>query len=685
MFPRELDQMYQAYLKRVFSDLKGLEALPTPPGAQPLPTAVQLCADILALMVALRSPVGKHVLTTCAWLYTAASNPGSIASTTNTACDITAEFLWLSEHVVLERLCTVLEKQHTPSSTASSPTGSSNAFSDQPLKLHTNMLRWLIDRAPGTDLISGLPPELAVLLVDSAALLKRGHEGVQHAVLRSADASLLEYVVEVYMTALQCAAALELLECVTDANEEAGGTTTWRAFGGGTAIYSMYATILRECIRVRELDSALKAFKRLAKHGKSALTGRVCQDLCNLCGRLQAMHFAREVVETIIAEDNAGEVADATGAYTWLVTAYAKNGEMEGARGVMAEMREAGVTCNAVTFTSYMQLFVKAGDVEGARGVMAEMREAGVTCNAVTFTSYMQLFVKAGDVEGARGVMAEMREAGVTCNAVTFNSYMQLFVKAGDVERARGVMAEMREAGVTCNAVTFNTLLNCFAKHRDGDIMLRSAEELIQEMDAAGLWADKQSFSAVLRCCMYPPNVERAQYWFRRAVTVYQVPVKRPLADIFLDTVGMTTAVAVFADLGLDHKLLGSSSNSANGARKSEKLCLAYVAGSCTYGERCFKVHPTEGEVIHILEQYGTQLCRFGEGCRTKRCLYSHPGRPSLAEQRRGAKGCAYCNAVGEAGGFDASGQNWHCEKCMQEWESMGGGDDTGVSDQQHQ
>jgi pentatricopeptide repeat protein len=267
--------------------------------------------------------------------------------------------------------------------------------------------------------------------------------------------------------------------------------------------------------------------------------------------------------------------------------------------------------------------------------------------------------------------MAEMREAGVTCDAVTFNSYMQLFVKAGDVEGTRGVMAEMREAGVTCDAVTYNSLLNCYAKQYDGG-MLTAAEELIQEMDDAGLWADKQSFGALFKCCLRPPNPERAEFWFRRAVKVYEVRIERPLAGVFENVVGATKASAVYTDLSLDtQRLLGAGGNGGMAVEKTDKLCLAYVAGSCSYGDRCFKVHPPDGEVMRILEAYGSQVCRFGDGCRTNGCLYYHPGRPSRAEHRRGRKTCACCNAVGAAGGVDPSGLRWYCEHCLHEWQQV--------------
>lgn len=47
-----------------------------------------------------------------------------------------------------------------------------------------------------------------------------------------------------------------------------------------------------------------------------------------------------------------------------------------------------------------------------SRAEMAEMRDAGVNADAVTFNVLLHAHGKAGDVAGARAVMAEMRDAG---------------------------------------------------------------------------------------------------------------------------------------------------------------------------------------------------------------------------------------------------------------------------------
>ncbi len=58
-------------------------------------------------------------------------------------------------------------------------------------------------------------------------------------------------------------------------------------------------------------------------------------------------------------------------------------------------------------------MYANAGDVNGARGVMQQMRDAGVQPEIYSFNLLLHVYANAGDVNGARGVMQEMRDAGV--------------------------------------------------------------------------------------------------------------------------------------------------------------------------------------------------------------------------------------------------------------------------------
>ena len=55
------------------------------------------------------------------------------------------------------------------------------------------------------------------------------------------------------------------------------------------------------------------------------------------------------------------------------------------------------------------------------------------------------------------------------------------------------------------------------------------------------------------------------------------------------------------------------------------KICLAFVAGYCQFGARCFDKHPSAEEVEEYKKILSTKPCKYGENCKTFNCLYSHP------------------------------------------------------------
>ena len=54
-------------------------------------------------------------------------------------------------------------------------------------------------------------------------------------------------------------------------------------------------------------------------------------------------------------------------------------------------------------------------------------------------------------------------------------------------------------------------------------------------------------------------------------------------------------------------------------------MCLAYLAGTCTFGSRCFNRHPGAAECEKVKAEYKQRKCLYGDGCRSEGCLFSHP------------------------------------------------------------
>ena len=70
----------------------------------------------------------------------------------------------------------------------------------------------------------------------------------------------------------------------------------------------------------------------------------------------------------------------------------------------------------------------------------------------------------------------------------------------------------------------------------------------------------------------------------------------------------------------------GKGRSSANSSQSREP-CMAFLAGMCTFSAAgCRKRHPPPIECERLVAKYAKVKCRFGDSCKTKGCLYMHPG-----------------------------------------------------------
>mmetsp|Transcript_19767 Transcript_19767/g.46415 ORF Transcript_19767/g.46415 Transcript_19767/m.46415 type:complete len:512 (+) Transcript_19767:301-1836(+) len=64
---------------------------------------------------------------------------------------------------------------------------------------------------------------------------------------------------------------------------------------------------------------------------------------------------------------------------------------------------------------------------------------------------------------------------------------------------------------------------------------------------------------------------------------------------------------------------------SAGAASSSYKICKPFLAGLCSYGNKCMNRHPGKEEADSIRASYKKKTCSHGDACETEGCLFWHP------------------------------------------------------------
>eukprot|EP00629_Pelagomonadales_sp_RCC1024_P000378 CAMPEP_0119263544 /NCGR_PEP_ID=MMETSP1329-20130426/2912_1 /TAXON_ID=114041 /ORGANISM="Genus nov. species nov., Strain RCC1024" /LENGTH=529 /DNA_ID=CAMNT_0007263255 /DNA_START=203 /DNA_END=1789 /DNA_ORIENTATION=+ len=60
---------------------------------------------------------------------------------------------------------------------------------------------------------------------------------------------------------------------------------------------------------------------------------------------------------------------------------------------------------------------------------------------------------------------------------------------------------------------------------------------------------------------------------------------------------------------------------------KNAEICVHYVSGLCSFGDRCANRHPGKAEAQKFRLACASVACRFGASCANASCLYNHDGR----------------------------------------------------------
>ena len=62
------------------------------------------------------------------------------------------------------------------------------------------------------------------------------------------------------------------------------------------------------------------------------------------------------------------------------------------------------------------------------------------------------------------------------------------------------------------------------------------------------------------------------------------------------------------------------------------EICMAYLAGTCSFGDNCYNRHPSDAECENLIAKLATKPCKFGPKCWTDGCLYNHDDPDELRE-----------------------------------------------------
>lgn len=147
---------------------------------------------------------------------------------------------------------------------------------------------------------------------------------------------------------------------------------------------------------------------------------------------------------------------------------------------------------NAEAYTSLIDAYAKDGDVNKAAEVLKIMSRRNLEPNEFAHTPVIGALGRKGRVEKARMMMAYMRHNGLKVKTVTYNALISGLVHKrndlsqnelhGNIDNSLQLLKEMMDQGVRPNANTLSVILGAFGKCEEPRVA--EAMALVEKLDA---------------------------------------------------------------------------------------------------------------------------------------------------------------------------------------------------------
>lgn len=161
----------------------------------------------------------------------------------------------------------------------------------------------------------------------------------------------------------------------------------------------------------------------------------------------------------------------------------------EKAGEILESLESEGQESDATSYNLVIRAFAKNGDLSGARHWFKKMSERGKDPNEYSYNTLMNAHAKADDVAGVETWMNHMSKHNVPASGISYAIAIHASARHGDVKSAQRWLEKMIEVGLTPDCVNYNSLIHACSVCKDAD----GAERWFNELVARGLEPDRKS------------------------------------------------------------------------------------------------------------------------------------------------------------------------------------------------
>ncbi|KAK4282189.1 hypothetical protein QN277_013594 [Acacia crassicarpa] len=198
-----------------------------------------------------------------------------------------------------------------------------------------------------------------------------------------------------------------------------------------------------------------------------------------------------------------------------LVDMYAKCGKFDEANRIFANLTHQ----SSVPWTALISAYVQKGLHEEGLTLFFEMQKFKISADSATYASILRACASLASISLGRQLHSYIIRSGYISNVFSGSALLDMYAKCGSMKDALQMFQEMPVR----NSVSWNALISAYTQNGDGDLTLRSFEQMVQ----SGLQPDSVSFLSVLCACSHCGLVEEGLKHFDSMTTTYKLVPKR--------------------------------------------------------------------------------------------------------------------------------------------------------------
>ncbi|XP_027351757.1 putative pentatricopeptide repeat-containing protein At2g01510 [Abrus precatorius] len=198
-----------------------------------------------------------------------------------------------------------------------------------------------------------------------------------------------------------------------------------------------------------------------------------------------------------------------------LVDMYAKCDKFGEANRIFANLARQ----SSVPWTALISAYVQKGLHEDGLKLFIEMQRAKITADSSTYASIGRACANLASLTLGKQLHSHIIRSGYISNVFSGSALVDMYAKCGSIKDALKMFQEMPVR----NSVSWNALISAHGQNGDGDLTLRSFEQMVH----SGLQPDSVSFLSVLCACSHCGLIEEGLQYFNSMTQMYKLVPKR--------------------------------------------------------------------------------------------------------------------------------------------------------------